>query len=56
MPVVINEFEVVDTAPTGTRRGEDAVPAAATPALPQPEDLRGVLVALAERELRRYGH
>jgi hypothetical protein len=56
MPVVINEFEVVDTPPVGTRRGDEAVPTAAGPPLPQPEDLRVLLAAMAEHALRRYSH
>ena len=51
MPVVINEFEVVDSpAGEGARA---PVPAPAAAALrPDPEDLRRWLVELAEMQLR----
>ena len=56
MPVVINEFEVVDTAPAEARGS--TVTGSPTPAqtLPDPEDLRRALAELAERQLRRWSH
>lgn len=56
MPVVINEFEVVDAAPAeAPGQINEAVPAAETP-LPRAEDLRGLLAVMAEQALRRYSH
>lgn len=57
MAVVINEFEVVDTAPPAARGHDDG--AAAAPAqspLPPPEDLRRLLAQCAEQQLRRFSH
>ena len=55
MPVVINEFEVVDEPPTG-----DATPASAPPAaVPAPLDVDSLALpasALAEAQLRRWSH
>ena len=56
MPVVINEFEVLDTPATApaTATGTDA--AAPPPAPLQPEDLRQLLALSAELQLRRAAH
>ncbi len=56
MPVVINEFEVVDT-PLGTppASGAAATPSA-PPALPEEEDLRRLLAELSEHALRLWSH
>jgi hypothetical protein len=56
MSVVINEFEVVDTAPAA--RGTDhAAPSPAPTAAPlEPEDLRQLLAINAELQLRRFAH
>ena len=57
MPVVINEFEVVDTAPAAVRgAGDDAVASATGQPLPSSEDLRRLLAEMAEQALRRYSH
>jgi hypothetical protein len=57
MPVVINEFEVVETAPAATRGpGDEAAASPAAPPLPRPEDLGRLLAELDERALRRYAH
>lgn len=56
MAVVINEFEVIDTAPPAARASGDAAPASSTPPLPDPEDLRRVLAVGAELQLRRCAH
>ena len=53
MAVVINVFEVVDTAPPAARSHEDGASTAPAPPLPEPEDLRRLLAQGAERELRR---
>jgi hypothetical protein len=56
MPVVINEFEVVDTpqaAPRADQQGGTQTPAQA---LPDPEDLRRMLAELAEQQLRCWSH
>lgn len=55
MPVVINEFEVLDTPPEQAQRQEPQAGAAAPP-LPEPEDLRRLLALQAERELRLAAH
>ena len=56
MPVVINEFEVVDTPPATRGTGDDpsAAPPAAAPL--EPEDLRQMLAVSAELQLRRFSH
>jgi len=56
MPVVINDFEVVDT-PAGAPASGAAAPAqSAAPALPDEEDLRRLLAELAEHALRVWSH
>ena len=56
MPVVINEFEVVD-APAGAP-STSVTPAAASAAVPLPdeEDLRRLLAEIAEHALRVWAH
>ena len=51
MPVVINEFEVVDTPAGEGARAQPAAPAAAQPR-PDPQALRRWLAELAELQLR----
>ena len=51
MPVVINEFEVVETPPGEGGRNQPPAPAAAPPR-PDPQDLRRWLAELAELQLR----
>ncbi|MCW7541369.1 hypothetical protein OOT46_26510 [Aquabacterium sp. A7-Y] len=55
MPVVINEFEVVDTPQGAPERHDDAAP---TPqyALPDPQDLRRLLAEQAEQQMRLWAH
>ena len=56
MAVVINEFEVMDTpttAPVVSGDGETSKPA---PPPLDPEDLRRMLAACAELQLRRLAH
>ena len=55
MPVVINEFEVLDTPPGEGTRTQDAAPAKA-PQRPDPEDLRRLLDVLSEAQLRLWAH
>jgi hypothetical protein len=55
MPVVINEFEVVDT-PAGEGARAPASAPAASPQRPDPEDLRRWLAELAELQLRLEAH
>ena len=56
MPVVINEFEVVDT-PAGAPASGGAAPApGAATALPDEEDLRRLLAEIAEHALRVWSH
>lgn len=55
MPVVINEFEVVDTPPAEASRSENGAPAPA-PQRPDPQDLRRWLAEQAEHELRLHAH
>ena len=56
MPVVINEFEVVDT-PAGTPASSAAGAAPATPrSLPDEEDLHRLLAEIAEHALRTWSH
>ena len=51
MPVVINEFEVLDTAQRDAAPTGDHV-AATAPPRPDPEDLRRWLAEQAEQQLR----
>ncbi len=56
MPVVINEFEVVDTPP-GTPPAVGAAPTPSAPqALPDEEDLRRLLAEMSEHALRLWSH
>jgi hypothetical protein len=55
MPVVINEFEVLDT-PAGDGARTQAPPAATAPPRPDPQDLRRWLAELAELQLRLEAH
>jgi len=56
MPVVINDFEVVDT-PAGTPASGAATPAqGSAPVLPDEEDLRRLLAEIAEHALRIWSH
>jgi hypothetical protein len=56
MAVVINEFEVVDSAPPLAHGAGDTTRSLSTPPLPDPEDLRRLLAVGAELQLRRYAH
>lgn len=51
MPVVINEFEVLDTPQGEGTRAQESAPAKAQQR-PDPEDLRRWLAELAELQLR----
>jgi hypothetical protein len=55
MPVVINEFEVVEppAAPAAPAGAAAATPA---PVLPDPRDLQRALAELAEAQLRTWSH
>ena len=55
MPVVINEFEVVDTPP-GTPAAAGAAPPPAQQPLADEEDLRRLLAEIAEHTLRLWSH
>ena len=56
MPIVINEFEVVDPSPgTPNATGADTTPPAQQPRLDE-EDLRRMLAELAEQALRIWSH
>lgn len=55
MPVVINEFEVLDTPQQQGERREGAPPASA-PQRPDPEDLRCWLAEQSEQQLRLQAH
>jgi hypothetical protein len=56
MPIVINEFEVVDTPPAAPA-GTGAVPAQPGPQrLPDEEDLRRLVAELSEHALRAWSH
>ena len=54
MPVVINEFEVLDTPQEAAQR--EASAASSPPPLPDPEDLRRLLAQQAEAQLRLWAH
>ena len=54
MAVVINEFEVVDTA--AQTRSTQSPPPQPTAAPTEPEDLRQMLAVHAEQQLRRFAH
>ena len=56
MPVVINDFEVVDTPAGAAPRDAGAAPAAAATTLPDAEDLRRLLAEQAEQALRTWSH
>jgi hypothetical protein len=56
MAVVINEFEVVDSAPPPAHAAGDATRSLSPPPLPDTEDLRRLLAIGAELQLRRYAH
>jgi hypothetical protein len=56
MAVVINEFEVVDTAPAAARAPADTAPASQAPLLAEREDMRRLLAVCAELQLRRDSH
>ena len=56
MPVVINEFEVVD-APAGASAAAGAAAIQpAPPSLPDEEDLRRLLAEMSEHALRLWSH
>ena len=55
MPVVINEFEVLDTQQEQAARREGAAPPAA-PQRPDPQDLQRWLVEQSEQQLRLQAH
>lgn len=55
MPVVINEFEVLDSPQEQGARREGA-PAASAPQRPDPEDLRRWLAEQSEQQLRLQAH
>jgi hypothetical protein len=56
MPVIINEFEVVDTPPGAPPAASAAAPQPAPPRLPDEEDLRRLLAEISEHALRVWGH
>jgi len=56
MPVVINEFEVVDTPPGAQAASGAAVAQPAPLPLPQEEDLRRLLTEMSEHALRVWCH
>ena len=56
MPVVINEFEVLDTPATAPATATGTDTTAPQPAPLQPEDLRRLLALSAELQLRRLAH
>lgn len=55
MPVVINEFEVLDTPQLQAQGGNAGAAPAPSPQL-DPEDLRKLLAQQAEAQLRRWAH
>jgi hypothetical protein len=56
MPVVINDFEVID-APRGAAGASAAAPApAATPPLPDEAELRRLLAEMSEQAVRIWSH
>jgi len=55
MPVVINDFEVVDT-PSGAPAAAGAAPPPAQQPLADEEDLRRLLAEIAEHTLRLWSH
>jgi hypothetical protein len=56
MPVVINDFEVID-APRGAAAASAAAPAQAEPPpLPDEEDLRRLLAEMSEQAVRIWSH
>lgn len=56
MPVVINEFEVVDGPPSTASTSSSAAAQQAQPSLPDEEDLRRLLAELSEHRLRIWSH
>ena len=56
MPVVINEFEVVDTASGAPSAASAAAAAGSTAPLPDEQDLRRLLAEMAEHALRLWSH
>jgi hypothetical protein len=56
MPVVINEFEVVDTPPAVPAATATASAQAAPRRMPDEEDLRRLVAEMAERALRVWSH
>ena len=56
MAVVINEFEVMDTPTPAPSAGGDGDSSKPVPLPLEPEDLRQMLAACAELQLRRLAH
>lgn len=56
MPVVINEFEVVDTPAGALSTSSAAAGTNAAVPLPDEEDLRRLLAEIAEHALRVWAH
>jgi hypothetical protein len=56
MPVVINEFEVVDTPSGSPPESSAAAVLPAPPTLPDEEDLRRLMAEMTERALRLWSH
>ena len=56
MPVVINEFEVVDTPPATPAASGTAAPQPTQAPLPDEEDLRRLIAGMSEHALRIWSH
>lgn len=56
MPVVINEFEVVDTPAGASAAAGAAATQPAPQSLPDEEDLRRLMAEMSEHALRLWSH